>query len=82
MPHDPEIIGNNPAVGRDLQVALMHVGVEIAVAQRVVQEQRQHPRPQIRTVMPGGIQRGIVAQGRALDPAHRHDAATALRPLH
>ena len=75
MAHDPEIIGDDIAVGRDLQVALMHVGVEIPVAQRVLQEQLQHPLGQRDAVVPGRIQRGVVAQRHAIGPAQRHHPA-------
>ena len=43
MAHDAEVIGDDVTVGRDLEIALVHVGVEITVTQGVLQEQLQHP---------------------------------------
>ena len=42
-PHDPEVVGDERAVRPELQVALVHVGVEEAVAQRVGQEGLDDP---------------------------------------
>ena len=51
----------------------MHVAMEKPVAQRVAQEQLQHPRGQGPPVMPGGINRGHIGGANPLGPLQRHD---------
>ena len=55
--HDAEVVRDDIAVGRDLEIALMHVGVEVAVAQGVAEKELQHPLRQRGTVVPGRINR-------------------------
>ena len=79
--HNAEIIGDDIAVRRDLEIALMHIRVEIPVAQRVVQEQLQHAVAKRHTVMARGINRGVVAHRDAICPAQGHDAAGRIFPF-
>ena len=80
--HDAEIIRDDITIGRHLEVALVHVGVEKAVTQRMVQEKLQHPLAQLYAVVAGGIQRGIVAERLTLGPAHGHHPAAGQPPDH
>ena len=80
MPHDAEVIGDDIARGGHLQVALVHVGVEEPVAQRVAEEKLQHPFGQRVQVMPGGLQRRNVAQRDSFDPAQSHHPARGQVP--
>ena len=73
--HDAEIEGDDPAIRRDLHIALVHVAVKEPVAQRVAQEQRQHAGAKLAPVNAKRIQRGIVAHGHTFGPAQRHHAA-------
>ncbi len=59
----------------------MHVGVKIAVAQRVAEEQLQHPLAEPHQIMPGGAQRLDIAQRDAIDPIERHHAARRQIPM-
>ena len=81
MAHDPEIIGNDVAIRRDLQVPLMHVRMKEPVAQGVVEKELEHPFAQNAPVMSGRINGGIVAQRNTLDPGHRHHATAREHPL-
>ena len=58
----------------------MHVGMEIAVAQRVVQEQMQHPVAQDPAVMACRVNGRIVGHRHALGPAQRHHSAARQVP--
>ena len=78
--HDAEIIGDDVAIRGHLQVALMHVGMEIAVAQRMVQEQMQHPVAQNPAVMACRVNRRIVGHRHAFGPAQRHHGAARQVP--
>ncbi len=80
MPHDAEIIGDDITVGRDLQVALMHIGMEIAITQGMAQKQRQYPFSQNGAVMAGRIQCSIVAEWQPVGPAECHHATGGVIP--
>ena len=82
LAHDAEIERDDIAVLRDLQVSLMHVGMEIAVAQRVAQEERQHPFAQRGAVMARGVDPGKVIRGKPFGPVERHHVAPGRAPMH
>ena len=80
--HDAEIDGDDPALGVDEKIALVHVGVEEAVAQGVAQErldqrarQRWRIEPEFGRDAPGS------ASGDAVDPLHRHHFARRAVPV-
>ena len=39
MAHDAKVIGNDITVWRNFHIALMHIGMEITITQRVVEKQ-------------------------------------------
>ena len=80
--HDAEVEDLDRAVPGDLDVALVHVAVEVAVAQGMLVEQLQHPRAQRLAVDAGGVDRGDVPGGDALHPLQRHHAAARQVPDH
>ena len=82
MAHDAKIIGNDVAIGGDLHIALVHVSMEIPVAQRMVQEQGQNPFTQRVTVVARGIERVIVANRQPVGPAQCHYPAGRVIPQH
>ena len=59
----------------------MHVGVEITIAQGVLEEELQHPFRQRHAVVSGGIECRVVAQRQAIGPSQRHHAAARIIPL-
>ena len=71
-PHDAKVVEDQIAIGGNLQIALMHVGVKKPVPQRVAQEHLQHARAQNAAVVPGGVDGFVVGQIDPLGPIHRH----------
>ncbi len=72
MAHDAEIVGDDVARRGNLQIALMHVGMEESVAQRVAQEELQYAFGERGAVVPGRPDRQHLAQRDPLRPAERH----------
>ena len=65
----------------DQQVALVHVGVEEAVAHGVAQERAQHREAERLEVVAGGLQRGVVGDRDAVDPFQRQHAPGGAAPV-
>ena len=63
----------------DQQVALVHVGVEEAVAHGVAQEGAQDGEAQRLQVEAGGAQRGVIRDRDAVDPFQRQHALASVR---
>ena len=82
MAHDSKIIGDDVAIGRHLQVPLMHVGVEESVAQGMVEKELQNPLAERDAVMSCGVDRGIVPKRHAFRPAHGHHPPSGQAPDH
>ena len=80
-PHDAEIIGDDVAVRRHLQIALVHVGVEISVTQCMAKEQLQHPFAQCAAVMPCRVQCRVITQWQPVGPAQRHHPFAGKFPI-
>ena len=78
--HDAEVKGDDVTVRRDLQVALVHVGMEEPIPQRVVQEQLQHPCAQNPAIMARRIDQGVVVQPDPFGPTQRHHVAAGQGP--
>ena len=77
----PKSIGDDAPLGVDEEIALMHVGVEEAVAQRVAQERLdQRPAELGRVEAEFGEARGI-AERRPVDPFHRQRFAGRAVPI-
>ena len=80
-PHDAEIDRDDTPLGVDEEIALVHVGVEEAVAQRVAQERLdQGPAELGRVEAEFGEPRGI-AERRPVDPFHRQRCAGRAVPI-
>ena len=81
-PHDAEIDGDDVAGRIDEEIALVHVGVEEAVAQRLAQERLHQPPGDERQVVAGGLQRLRVGELDALDPVEGQHVARRQVPFH
>src|SRR5262249_27253352 len=80
-PHDAEIDGADIAVGIDEHVAGMLVGMEIAVAEHLVEEDRGGLGKHARNVMAGGEESVAVPQGDAGEAVWRHPPAGRAPPV-
>ena len=63
------------------EIALVHVGMEKAVAHRMQQEGLDHLCAEPLHVVARIGKRGAVGSGNALDPLHRHDALRGALPV-
>ncbi len=80
-PHDAAIDRNQPALRIDEQVPGMHVGMEEAVADRMLQEGLDHDPPQRRQVVAGGLQRLDIRQPDPVDPLVDQHLACGQLPI-
>ena len=71
----PKSTATMSPAGVDEEIALMHVGVEEAVAQRVAQEGLHQPPRQQRQIVARGAQRRDVGKLDAVDPFERQHVA-------
>ena len=79
--HDAEIDRDDTAFGIHEKISLVHVGVEIAVAQRMPQEALHQVRPESFQIVAGGFELADLADGNAVDPFEREHAPRAARPI-
>ena len=79
--HDAEVDGDDGARLVDQQVALVHVGVEEAVAHGVAQERAQDREAQRLQVVAGGNKRGAIRDRHAVDPFQRQHALGGAAPV-
>ena len=79
--HDAKIDGDNHAGVVDEQIALMHVGVEKAVAHRVAQEAADHRQSESLEIEPASGERRVIADRRAVDPFERQHALGGAPPV-
>ena len=80
-PHDAEVDRDDAALPVDQQVALVHVGVEEAVAHGVAQERAQRREAERLEIVARGFQRGVIGDRDAVDPFQRQDAAGGAAPV-
>jgi hypothetical protein len=73
--HDAEIDRGEAAVGEGEQIALVEVGVEEAVDQRLPQESPHQDRGETLQIVPGLDQRVTVGELYAVDPFEGHHPA-------
>ncbi len=79
--HDAEVDRDDPALGVDEKIALMHVGVEKAVAQGVAQKGLdQRPRQRAR-IEAERLEAFGIGERDAVHPLHRHDFARGAVPV-
>ncbi len=81
-PHNAEIQRHQRSVVGDLQVPLVHVGVEISVAQRVAQKHRQNALADRICIVPLRPDRLDLARRNAVNPGQRHHPARRQIPFH
>ena len=79
--HDTEIDGDDVAGLVDKEIALVHVGVEEAVAQRLAQERLHQPAGEQGQVVAGGAQRFDVGELDAVHPVEGEHVARRLIPF-
>ena len=80
--HNAEVNEGKPAGVVDNEVSLMHVGVKKPGVQRLLQEHmNDEPRERL-AVDAAFVERGDVAEGRAVDPFDGEDAPRRQRPDH
>ena len=79
--HDAKIDRGNRAVRLHEEVALVHIGVKIPMADRLGQEGNHQPASQFGQVNPAGVQRGAVADLDPVDPLNRQDPAVGAVPV-
>ena len=79
--HDAEVDGDEPALLVDEQIALMHVGVEEAVAHGVAQEGLQHLAADRLEIIALGRDALDVRQRNAVDPFERQHLASRAVPV-
>ena len=79
--HDAEVDGNEAPGVIDEQVALVHVGVEEAVAHGVLQERAHHREAERLAVEVGGGDAVVVRKGDAVDPFDGEHAAGGALPV-
>ena len=79
--HDAEVDRHDRAVGAHEQVPLVHVGVEEPAADRLGEERQHQPAGELRQVVPGGLERGDVADLDAVDPLDRQHPAVGAVPV-
>src|SRR5690606_2994142 len=82
MAHNAKIEQDDAAIGRNLQVAVMHVGMEISIAQSMLQEHAQHRLTQTDAVMALCVQGLDVGNWRAFGPVRGHHPPRAQMPAH
>ena len=80
--HDPEVERDDVAVRGDLEVSLVQVRVEVAVAERVEQEETQDAFAQRLAVVARRLDRLDVARREPLGPAERHHPSRGQEPVH
>ena len=80
-PHDAEIDRDDRAVGFDEKIALMHVGVEIAGLDRLLEKRVHQPVGDRVQIMTGRDQRLTVGNLDAVDPVEREDPARGPVPV-
>ena len=79
--HDAEIDGDDVAgLGIGEEIARMHVGMEVAVADRVPEEVLQEVPRQLLAVEAGRIERGVLADRDAVHPVRRQHGFGGLVP--
>ena len=79
--HDPEVDRGDAPVGEREQIALVEVGVEIAVDHRLAKESADEDRGERLGVVPRGDQRVAVAQLDPVEPFQRHHAPRGAPPV-
>ncbi len=80
--HDPKIHGDDMTFLVDEKIALMHIGVEEAVAQRCAQKCLNQSAGKGLRIKPKRDQTVRVGQGHPVDPFHRHHLAGGAAPVH
>ena len=80
-PHDSEINRHNCAIGFDEEIALVHVGVEIAGLDRLLEEGVDQPLRDFIEVMAGGCQFFAFGNLDAVNPVQREHAAGCPFPV-
>ena len=80
-PHDAEIDRHDRAIGSHEQIALVHVGMEIAAADGLRQECQNQPLRQSLAVVACGIERCDITDLDAVDPVEGHHPAIGAIPI-
>ena len=83
MPHDAEIDRHQGAVGRDEDIAGVHVGMEKAVPEHLVEETARRRFGDFLDVMPGRLEPGDVVDPHPIDPfddEHRRGGVFEIDP--
>ena len=79
--HDAEVDRGDPVAGQCEQVALVHVGVEEPIGDRLAQERADERVGKAGKVVAGRDERRAVGQLDAVDPLNRHDLVGRARPV-
>jgi hypothetical protein len=79
--HDAEIDRGDRAIGFHEQVALVHVGMEIAAADRLREEGQHQAAGHFLAIVAGRVDRFQVADLDAVDPVERHHPAIGAVPV-
>ena len=79
--HDPEVDRGDRAVRFHEQIALVHIGMEKARSDRLLEESQHQPVGELGCIVPGRADRFCVADLDSVDPVDGHDPAIGAVPV-